>query len=145
MKAINPYLNFPGTAEEAFNFYKSIFGGDFIGGINRFKDMPESDKIPENEKDKIMHISLPIGNGNILMASDSLESMGYKVTAGTNFHLTIEAESKEEADKFFKDLSEGGKITMPMEDTFWGAYFGMLTDKFGINWMVDYTYENQEN
>ena len=142
MKAINPYLNFPGNTEEAFNFYKSVLGGEFVG-LTRFKDTPDTSKLSDKEKEKLMHISLPVGNENILMATDALESMGHKVTPGTNFHLSIEAESKEEAEKIFKGLSVGGKVTMPLSDTFWGSYFGMLTDKFGIQWMVSYTYPKQ--
>jgi PhnB protein len=90
-----------------------------------------------------MHVSLPIGKVNTLMATDALESMGHKVTAGTNFHLSIEADTKEEAAKIFSGLSAGGKVTMPLQDTFWGAHFGMLTDRFGIQWMVSHTYKRQ--
>lgn len=140
MATINPYLNFSGNTEEAFNFYKSVFGGEFSGGINRFKDTPEGEKIPAGERDKVMHIALPIGKGNMLMATDALESMGQKVIAGNNFHLSIEAESKGEAEKVFNRLLAGGKVTVPLADAFWGAYFGMVTDKFGIQWMVNYTY-----
>jgi PhnB protein len=140
MPMLNPYINFPGTTEEAFNFYKSVFGGDFAGGIFRFKDTPEADKLTTTEKEKIMHIALPIGKDNILMATDALESMGHKVTPGNNFHLSIGAESKDEADRIFNRLSAGGQVTMPMADMFWGDYFGMLTDKFGIQWMISYTY-----
>jgi len=139
MKAINPYLNFPGNTEEAFNFYKSVFGGELVG-LTRFSDTPEGAKLNANEKEKLMHVSLPIGKNNVLMATDALESMGHKVTPGTNFHISITAESKEEATKFFNGLSKGGKVTMPLADTFWGDYFGMLTDKFGIQWMINYTY-----
>ncbi len=139
MKTINPYLNFPGTTEEAFNFYKSIFGGEFIA-VQRFGETPEADNIPENEQDKIMHIALPIGQGNILMATDALESMGQQLTYGNNCHLTIEPDSEAEADKLFEGLSAGGKVTMPMEKTFWNAYFGMCTDKFGVHWMINYDY-----
>jgi PhnB protein len=138
MKTINPYLNFSGDTEEAFNFYRSIFGGEFVG-LTRFKDTPEEGKLSDLEKEKIMHISMPVGKQNILMATDALESMGHKVTAGNNFHLSVEADSKEEADKIFKGLSNGGKSTMPMQNTFWNSYFGMLTDKFGIQWMISYT------
>jgi uncharacterized glyoxalase superfamily protein PhnB/uncharacterized protein YndB with AHSA1/START domain len=143
MAKVNPYLNFAGNTEEAFLFYKSVFGGEFLA-LQRFKDTPEAGKIPENEQDKIMHVALPIGNGNILMATDALESMGQKLTVGNNFSLSVDAESKEEADRLFNKLSEGGKPTMPMEQTFWGAYFGMLTDRFGIQWMVSFD-ENQKN
>jgi PhnB protein len=142
MATINPYLNFQGNTEEAFNFYKSVFGGDFAGGIFRFKDTPEADKMPANESDKVMHIALPIGN-NMLMATDALESMGQKVNPGNNFYLSINTDSKEEADKLFNGLSAGGNIEMAMNDTFWGAYFGMLQDKFGIRWMV--SYDNKQN
>lgn len=142
MKSINPYLNFPGNTEEAFNFYRKIFGGDFIGGINRFKDTPNSDKLNKSDQEKIMHIALPVGS-NVLMATDALPSMGFNVTFGNNFYLSIEADSKEEADKLFQSLSEGGKAEMPMNDQFWGAYFGMVTDKFKINWMISYTYPQQ--
>lgn len=145
MATLNPYLNFPGNTEEAFNFYKSVFGGDFVGGINRFKDTPESDKIPDNEKNKVMHVALPVGKGNTLMATDALESMGQKVNAGNNIYLSLEAESKEEAEKLFNGLSAGGKVTMPLDDAFWGAYFGMLTDKFRIHWMVNYTYPKEDS
>jgi PhnB protein len=137
-KKINPYLNFKGNTEEAFNFYKSVFGGEFYM-VMRFKDTPEADKVAENEKDMIMHISLPIGgDGTILMGTDALESMGQNPVSGNNFHLAIDAESKEEADKIYKALSAGGKQTMPMSETFWGAYFGMLIDKFDIRWMISY-------
>ncbi len=136
---MNPYLNFNGNAEEAFNFYKSVFGGEFKM-VQRFKEVPGSEKYSAAEGDKIMHISLPIGNGNFLMASDALESMGQKVNPGNNFYISLEADNKEEAKKLFNGLSSGGKIEMPLEDTFWGAYFGMLKDKFGIKWMISHTY-----
>ncbi|MFI5188587.1 MAG: VOC family protein [Chitinophagales bacterium] len=137
MKTVNPYLNFPGTAEEAFNFYKSVFGGEFTT-LQRFKDTPEGSRASAEDANKIMHVSMPLGKGNILMATDAVESMGHSVTPGNNFHLTIETESEEEANKLFSGLSAGGKPTMPMAKTFWGAYFGMLTDKFGIQWMISY-------
>ncbi len=138
MKAINPYLNFPGNTEEAFNFYKSVFGGEFVG-LTRFKDVPDEGNVKPHEKEKLMHVSLPIGKNNVLMATDALESMG-QLTLGTNFHLSVTADSKEEAAKIFNGLSKDGKVSMPLADTFWGDYFGMLTDKFGIQWMVNYTY-----
>lgn len=144
MATINTYLNFPGNTEEAFNFYKSVFGGEFIGGVSRFGDTPEADKIPEHEQDKVMHIALPIGNGNMLMATDALESMGQEVKQGNNYHLSIQAESKEEAETLFNKLSAGGEVTMPLDDAFWGDYFGMCTDKFGIQWMVNYSYDHQQ-
>jgi PhnB protein len=139
MATINPYLNFKGNTEEAFNFYKSVFGGEFKDLV-RFKDTSDGSNVPDNEKNMLMHISLPIGTGNILMATDALESMGQKITFGNNFYLSLSAESEEEADKLFKGLITGGKATMPLQKTFWGSYFGMVTDKFGINWMVSYDY-----
>lgn len=142
MKAINPYLNFNGNTEEAFNFYKSVFGGEFIN-LTRFKDIPDADKMPPEAGDKIMHVSLPLGNGNILMGTDALESMGQSLTEGNNFSLALSTDSEEEADKVFAKLSSDGKITMPLQKVFWGSYFGMLNDKFGIQWMVSYDYNQQ--
>ncbi len=139
MKSINPYLNFPGNTEEAFNFYKKVFGGDFLGGIFRFKDTPEAEKMNAADKEKIMHVALPMGKTNMIMATDALESMGFKLTFGNNFYISIDAESKEEADKLFNALSEGGKIEMKMADQFWGDYFGSLADKFGVRWMISFS------
>jgi PhnB protein len=139
MAKINPYLNFNGNTEEAFNFYKSVFGGEFAT-VMRFGDGPGCDQmqIGEAEKDKIMHIALPIGNDNVLMATDVLESLGQSLSEGNNFSISLSAESKEEAERVFNGLAEGGKVEMPLADTFWGAYFGMFQDKFGIRWMVNY-------
>lgn len=142
MPTINPYLNFPGNTEKAFNFYKSIFGGEFLGGITRFGDSPETDDVPEDEKDKVMHIALPIGEGNVLMATDALESMGQEVHPGNNFYISLQADSKEEADRLFEGLSAGGEIELEMHDAFWGDYFGMLRDKFSIRWMISYSERN---
>ncbi|HEX9252886.1 MAG TPA: VOC family protein, partial [Ignavibacteriaceae bacterium] len=130
---------FPGNTEEAFIFYKKVFGGDFLGGIFRFKDTPDSDKISEGDRQKVMHVALPLGPNNMIMATDALESMGFKVTFGNNIYISIHTDSREEADKLFNGLSEGGKIEMPMADQFWGDYFGSLTDKFGVQWMVIYS------
>lgn len=142
MLKINPYLNFAGNTEDAFKFYKSVFGGEFAV-LQRFKDSPEAGRVPAPEKDKIMHVSLPVGEAATLMATDALESMGHKLTVGNNIQLSIEAESKNEVDRLFKGLSSGGKVTMPLADTFWGSYFGMVTDKFGVQWMVSYTKPQQ--
>jgi len=139
MITINPYLNFNGNTEDAFNFYKSVFGGEFTS-LQRFKDTPHGEQLPASDKEKIMHVALPVGKGVILMATDILESMGQKLNAGNNFSLTIQPESETEAEKYFNKLSAGGTVTMPLEKAFWGAYFGMLTDKFGIQWMVNYEY-----
>lgn len=144
MAAINPYLVFNGNCEEAFLFYKSVFGGEFPY-IGKFKDMPPSERNPvlsEAEGNKIMHVTLPIGDGTILMGSDSNSASG-EVAFGQNISLSINAASKEEADKLFNGLSAGGTVTMPMNQTFWGAYFGMFADKFGINWMVNFD-ENEK-
>ena len=140
MAKFNPYLHFTGNTEEAFNFYKSIFGGEFIKMI-RYQDLPQSDehKIAKEYLDKIMHIALPIGNGTVLMGSDAiLESAEKKFLYGDNFHIAISAENKAEADSLFNGLSMGGKVEMPIADSPWGSYFGMLSDKFGIQWTVDF-------
>lgn len=135
--AANPYLNFNGNAEEAFTFYKSVFGGEF-SMIMRFSEMPESETIPDVDKNKIMHMSLPIGKGNILMGSDAICDQSTSFRMGTNFSLSIDTDSRAAADEVYGKLSAGGQANMPMEDTFWGSYFGMCTDKFGIQWMVSY-------
>jgi len=136
MALINPYLNFPGNTEEAFNFYKSIFGGDFAM-IQRFGDTPEAGNVAEEDKNKIMHIALPVGN-NVLMATDAVGDMCATLKPGNNISLSVHADSKDEADQIFKGLSAGGTVKMPMEDTFWGSYFGMVDDKFGVQWMVSF-------
>ncbi|MDY0986963.1 hypothetical protein BSF41_04100 [Flavobacterium sp. ACN2] len=135
--AVNPYLMFNGTCEEAFLFYKSVFGGDFPY-IGKFKDAPaeEGEVLSEEALNRIMHVSLPIGS-SILMGSDTHPRYG-DVGFGDNFSVSINAESREDADKIFNGLSAGGKVEMPMNDTFWGSYFGMFKDKFGINWMVSF-------
>lgn len=135
--AVNPYLMFNGTCEEAFLFYKSVFGGDFPY-IGKFKDAPaeEGEVLSEEALNRIMHVSLPIGS-SILMGSDTHPRYG-DVSFGDNFSVSINAESREDADKIFNGLSAGGKVEMPMNDTFWGSYFGMFKDKFGINWMVSF-------
>ncbi|MFI5154125.1 MAG: VOC family protein [Chitinophagales bacterium] len=139
MKAVNPYLNFNGNTEEAFNFYKSVFGGEF-SAFQKFKDMPGTEKLSVAEKEKIMHVALPIGKDNMLMASDVIESMRQNIQFGNNFQISLIADSEAEADKVFNGLSSGGKVTMPLAKAFWGAYFGMLTDKYGVQWMINYDY-----
>ncbi|WP_053977970.1 VOC family protein [Mangrovimonas xylaniphaga] len=139
MAAINPYLTFNGNCEEAFNFYKSVFGGEFVY-LGRFNEIPPGESepgIPEAYQDKIMHISLPIGKHDILMGSDNHPAYG-EVSFGQNINILISAETKEEADKLFIGLSEKGQITMPMADVFWGDYFGMVIDQFGVMWMVSF-------
>ena len=142
MAGLNTYLNFKGNTEEAFNFYKSVFGGEF-SAIQRFKDTPDGGKLSAEDQEKLMHISLPIGSNSILMGTDALESMGHTLTMGNNMQISVTPDSKEEAEKIFNGLADGANVTVPMTDMFWGAYFGMLTDKFGIVWMVNYTYPPQ--
>jgi len=136
MPSINSYLNFNGNTEEAFNFYKSVFGGEFQV-LMRFKEVPPEHQASPAEANKIMHVTLPIGKANVLMGSDVPEAFGKAIT-GTNVSISVSAESKDEADRLFKGLSNEGKATMPMSDTFWGSYFGMLTDKYAIQWMVSF-------
>jgi len=137
MALINPYINFNGNAEEAFNFYKSVFGGEFAT-IMRFKDMPSlANQVTEGEGDKIMHIALPIGN-NILMGNDVPESMGVVNENENRSKISISAESREEADQLFNGLSKDGNIEFPIGESPWGSYFGMFRDKYGIEWMVDF-------
>lgn len=138
MAQINPYIHFNGNAEEAFEFYKSVFGGEFAM-VMRFKDMAfEGSIAKESEANKIMHIALPIGKSNILMGSDTPEALGVHNLNETRSKISISAESKEEADKLFHGLSSGGQVEMPIGDSPWGSYFGMFRDKFGIEWMVDF-------
>ncbi|QNF33982.1 VOC family protein [Adhaeribacter swui] len=137
MVKLNPYLNFNGTAEAAFNFYKSVFGGEFANLI-RFKDTGQGTHLSAEDQEKIMHIALPIGPNNILMATDALEAMGHSFKPGTNFQLSLSPDSEAEADRLFQALSAGGQATMPMHKEFWGAYFGMLTDPYGVQWMISY-------
>ena len=141
MKTINPYLNFNGNTEEAFNFYKSAFGGEFAS-VMRFKDSPEAANTAPEDQDKLMHIALPIGKGNLLMGTDALESKGQKLKPGNNFHLSISAESDAETEKLFNALSAGGKVMVPLSKQFWGSYFGMFTDKFGVQWMISHDQNN---
>jgi len=137
MATINPYINFNGNAEEAFTFYKSVFGGEF-GTILRFKDLASDEfPVPENEADKIMRITLPIG-GNMLMANDVPASMGRVSEDENRSKIAISVDSREEADKLFAGLTQGGAIEMPMGDGPWGTYFGMFRDKFGIEWTIEF-------
>ncbi len=140
MKSVNPYLNFDGNAEEAFNFYQSVFGGEVTK--MKMSDAPDSDQFPADEQNRMMHISLPIGKDTVLMASDTLPSMGHRLNVGNNVYISLHPESKEEADRLFSALSEGGDIEMRIEDQFWGDYFGSFTDKFGVKWMVNFNEQN---
>ena len=139
MTTINPWINFNGNAEEAFTFYKSVFGGEFTKTI-RFKDIASSEfPVAEKEKNKIMLIALPIGKSNMLMANDVPEIMGQVNENENRSKILVNTESKEEADKLFNGLSAGGKVEGPMDDSPWGSYFGMFRDKYGIEWMIEYS------
>jgi PhnB protein len=141
MARTSTYLNFPRRTEEAFNFYKSVFGGEFGGqGIARFSDIPPSDDmppLPAEDQNLIMHIELSILGGHVLMGTDAPESMGFSVNFGNNVYINLEPDTKEETDKLFNGLSKDGKVTMELQDMFWGAYFGSCTDKFGVQWMFN--------
>jgi PhnB protein len=142
MTTVNVYLTFNGNCEEAFNFYKSVFGGDF-SYIERFKDMPADGgkPVPPQDANKIMHVSLPISKETMLMGSDTGGEWASIYSHGNNFSISISTDRKAEADRLFNGLSAGGQVTMPLNKTFWGEYFGMFTDKFGINWMVSFREE----
>ena len=139
MATINPHINFNGNAEDAFNFYKSVFGGEFAVVV-RFKDLPSDPNMPNDpeEAEKIMHIALPIGKHNVLMGNDVPKFMGTVNENENRSKLSLAAESKEEADQLFNGLSAGGAVECPMDDSPWGSYFGMFRDKYGIEWMIDY-------
>ncbi len=141
MSQVSIYLNFPRSTEEAFRFYQSVFGGEFEGGIARMGDAPLMDGQPalsEEDKNLIMHICLPILGGFKLMGTDAPESMGFKVNMGNNVYINLLTDTRAETDALFGKLSAGGKIGMPMQEMFWGDYFGSLTDKFGVQWMFNY-------
>lgn len=138
---VTTYLNFPGNTEEAFNFYKSVFKTDFINGIKRFEDIPAGAGHPpvaEGIKKMVLHVELPIVGGHILMGTDAPKEMGFSLATGNNMHICIEPETRAEADRLFNELSAEGNVTMPMADMFFGAYFGEFSDKYGINWMINY-------
>jgi PhnB protein len=136
---LHSYLNFGGNAQEAFDFYKSVFGGEF-SSVVRFKDFPmEGVAISDDDEDKIMHIALPIGDDNVLMASDVLESLGQSLVQGNNVYVSVHPTSREEADRIFNALSEGAEVEMPIADQAWGDYYGALKDRFGVQWMVNHS------
>ncbi|MCE3254841.1 MAG: PhnB protein [Rickettsiaceae bacterium] len=144
MARTSTYLNFPRNTEEAFNFYKSVFGGEFIGQVARFSDMPKNEGCPvaKGDENLIMHIELAIVGGHVLMGTDAPESMGFEVNFGNNIYINLEPDTREETDKLFKALSAGGKIEMELQDMFWGAYFGSCIDKFGVRWMFNCVIRN---
>lgn len=140
MARVSVYLNFARNTEEAFNFYKSVFGGEFQGGINRFSQVPPQEGQPplaEEDKNLVMHVALPILGGFMLMGTDAPESMGMKVTMGNNVYINLEPDTRAEVDTLFAALSDGGKVEMKPQEMFWGAYFGSCTDKFGVQWMFN--------
>ena len=139
MARTSTYLNFPGNTEEAFDFYKSVFQTEYIGPIARMGDAPPHPDHPLSDTDKnlVMHIELPILGGHILMGTDAPESMGFQCKSGTNVYINLQPDIREEADRLFAGLSAGGKVEMPMQDMFWGDYFGSFTDKFGVQWMIN--------
>lgn len=141
MASINPYLTFNGNTEEVFNFYRSVFGGEF-SMLTRFQEMYAEGDLSSGERQKIMHVALPIGGGSILMGSDTLAMSG-EATMGSNFSIAISPASEEEATRLFNGLAAGGQVTMPLDHAPWGAFFGMLTDQYGIAWMVNYENNQQ--
>lgn len=140
MARVSTYLNFSRTTEEAFNFYKSVFGGDFVGGIHRMGEVPADPSRPplsEEDKNLVMHIALPIMGGHMLLGTDAPESMGFKVNFGNNVFINLEPDSRVETDRLFKGLCDGGKVGMEPQEMFWGDYFGSCTDKYGVQWMFN--------
>ena len=134
--ALNTYLTFDGNCREAFEFYRSVFGGEF-SVIQTFADGPPDMPLPDEMRDQVMHVSLPVGD-SVLMGSDRGPGFGPELVVGNNFSISIVGQSREHCDEVFARLSAGGKVTMPLQDMFWGAYYGMCTDRFGINWMINY-------
>jgi PhnB protein len=133
---LNPYLNFDGNAEEAFRLYQSVFGGELF--IQKMGSAPGTENMSEEEKNLVMHVSLPIGDGQFLMASDCVTSQGHVLQVGNNNYISLSPDSREEADRIFNALSQGGTVEMPMEDMFWGDYFGSFKDKYGVCWMINF-------
>lgn len=140
MASVGTYLNFPRNTEEAFNFYKSVFGGEFAGEIHRMGGAPTPEGTPplaEEDKNLVMHVALPILNGHLLMGTDAPESMGFNVRFGNNSYISLSPDTRAEARRLFDGLSVGGKVEMDLQDAFWGSYFGSFTDQFGVQWMID--------
>jgi PhnB protein len=140
MALVGTYLNFPRNTVEAFNFYKSVFGGEFVGGISRFRDIPPMEGMPPlapEDLDLVMHVALPILGGHLLMGTDAPESMGFKVNSGNNIYISLSPDTRVETKRLFDALSAGGKVTQELQDMFWGDYYGSCTDKFGVQWMFN--------
>lgn len=140
MATVNAYINFNGNCEEAFNYYKTVFETEFAM-LSRFSEMPPQDgmELSTEDMDKIMHVSMPVSEETMLMGSDVGGEWAQDLKVGNNITLSINADSKQHADQLFSSLSKGGKVTMPLDNTFWGSYFGMCTDKFDINWMISFS------
>ncbi|RIK46806.1 MAG: VOC family protein [Chloroflexi bacterium] len=140
MGSTSTYLNFERQTEEAFSFYKSVFGTEYVGGIMRHRDVPVPDGYPgpsEEDKDLIINVQLPILGGHILMGTDAPASMGFTINQGNNVHICLQPDTRAEAERLFNALSEDGQIEMPLQPMFWGGYFGSFRDKFGVHWMVN--------
>jgi len=140
MAKVSTYLNFQRNTEEAFNFYKQVFGGDFTGGISRFRDIPPSEEmppLPESDMNLVMHVVLPILGGHNLMGTDAPESMGFKVNSGNNVYINLEPDTRAETKRLFDSLSKGGIVEQELQDMFWGDYYGSCKDKFGVQWMFN--------
>ncbi len=140
MSRVSTYLNFARNTEQAFDFYRSVFGGEFAQPIHRFSDvppMPGQPPLAEADKNLVMHVELAILGGHVLMGTDAPESMGFSLTAGNNVYINLEPDTRVETEQLFNALKANGKIEMPLQDMFWGAYFGSLTDQFSIKWMLN--------
>ena len=140
MSSVSTYLNFKSQTEAAFNFYKSVFGTEFINGMARFKDIPSSVEMPpisESDKNLIMHVELPILGGYVIMGTDAPDSMGFRINYGNNVYINLEPDTREETQHLFRALSEGGVIEQDLQDMFWGDYYGSCKDKFGVHWMFN--------
>ena len=140
MSSVSTYLNFSRNTKEVFVFYRTVFGTDYQGEIMRMGDMPAHEGAPsiaEEDKNLIMHLTLPITGGHLLMGSDAPESMNFQLTAGNNMHINIQVDTREETERLFHALSEGGQVTMELADMFWGDYFGSCTDRYGVQWMFN--------
>ena len=140
MAKVSTYLNFPRTTEAAFNFYKSVFGTEFSTPIGRFRDMPpqtDQPPLPAADLDLVMHVALPILGGHELMGTDAPESIGFKLNMGNNMYINLAPDTRSETNRLFRLLAEGGKVEMPLQEMYWGAYYGSLTDKFGVQWMFN--------
>jgi PhnB protein len=146
MARVSTYLHFVRNTEEAFNFYRSVFGGEFTGGIMRFKDIPPTENnphLPDDDKNLVMHVALQITGGHFIMGSDAPESMGFRVNSGNNVYLNLEPDTREETKRLFNALSAGGTVEMELQDMFWGDYYGSCRDKFGVQWMFNCSEKNK--